>query len=183
MKIYTKTGDKGQTGLIGGTRVSKSDLRIEAYGTVDELNSFIGVLASQEILGEEALFLQKIQHRLFAVGSHLATDRSKTDINIASVIYENDIAEVEQHIDTLNEQLPELREFILPGGSFEGGLCHVCRAVSRRAERRIVELSSVYSIDEQIVMYVNRLSDYFFVLSRYITNNKGAQEIFWKKGE
>jgi cob(I)alamin adenosyltransferase len=182
MKIYTKTGDEGFTSLIGGTRASKADLRIEAYGTVDELNSFIGVLASFEVVGQEASFLEKIQHRLFAVGSHLATDRSKTGLDEASVIYEDDISEIEQHIDALNEHLPELRAFILPGGSFEGGICHVCRTVARRAERRVVELNIDYAIDIQIIKYINRLSDYFFVLSRFITLKKGNEEIFWKKG-
>lgn len=181
MKIYTKTGDEGKTGLIGGTRVLKNDVRIEAYGTVDELNSFIGLLASYENLSTEKEFLQKIQHRLFAIGSHLATDLSKVSLDVASIIKDSDISDIEIEIDRLNEKLPELMAFILPGGSTEGGICHVCRTVSRRAERRILDLYEDYSVDKQIVMYVNRLSDYFFVLSRFITIKKGCEEILWKK--
>ncbi len=181
MKIYTKTGDEGKTGLIGGTRVMKNDVRIEAYGTVDELNSFIGLLASYDLLKPEVHFLEKIQHRLFAVGSHLATDRSKINLHEASIIQPDDIKEIESEIDRLNENLPELRAFILPGGSTEGGICHICRTVSRRAERRILDLNDIYPVDKQIIMFVNRLSDYFFVLSRYITLKKGNKEILWKK--
>lgn len=181
MKIYTKTGDEGKTGLIGGTRVLKNDVRIEAYGTVDELNSFIGLLASYELLATEKDFLQKIQHHLFVIGSHLATDLSKVSLDVASIIRDRDISDIEIEIDRLNEKLPELTAFILPGGSTEGGICHVCRTISRRAERRILDLVGGYSVDKQIVMYVNRLSDYFFVLSRFITIKKGCEEILWKK--
>jgi len=181
MKIYTKTGDDGLTGLIGGTRVPKNDLRIEAYGTVDELNSFIGLLSSYPLLEEELEYLEKIQHRLFAVGSHLATDREKTAIDTASIISDEDISELESSIDRLNENLPALKAFILPGGSAEGSVCHVCRTVSRRAERRIMDVSQIYNIDKQIIIYINRLSDYFFVLSRFITLKKGNKEILWKK--
>ncbi len=181
MKIYTKTGDEGLTGLIGGTRVPKNDLRIEAYGTVDELNSFIGLLASYPQLDDELSFLEKIQHRLFAVGSHLATDREQTNMDEASIISDEDIAELEGSIDRITEKLPPLKAFILPGGSREGSVCHVCRTVSRRAERRITEVSQIYNIDKQIIIYINRLSDYFFVLSRFITLKKGNKEILWKK--
>lgn len=181
MKIYTKTGDEGLTGLIGGTRVPKNDLRIEAYGTVDELNSFIGLLASYPQLGEELEFLEKIQHRLFAVGSHLATDKEQTKVDAASIISNDDIAELEGSIDRITENLPPLKAFILPGGSEEGSVCHVCRTVSRRAERRIMDVNQIYNIDKQIIIYINRLSDYFFVLSRFITLKKGNKEILWKK--
>ncbi|MBP6634402.1 MAG: cob(I)yrinic acid a,c-diamide adenosyltransferase [Paludibacter sp.] len=181
MKIYTKTGDAGLTGLIGGTRVPKNDVRIEAYGTVDELNSFIGVLASYELVGDEAIFLEKIQHRLFAVGSHLATDTAKTNLNEASIVSDDDIRAIELEIDKLTQNLPPLTAFILPGGSTEGGICHVCRTVSRRAERRIMDVNEVHTIEKQIIMYMNRLSDYFFVLSRFITLKKGSKEILWKK--
>lgn len=181
MKIYTKTGDEGKTGLIGGTRVAKSDMRIEAYGTVDELNSHIGLLLSYEHTAENKEFLLQIQHLLFAVGSHLATDTSVTNINAASVISETEIGNVEVQIDNLNQNLPELRQFILPGGSAEGAQAHVCRTVARRAERRIVEMNEFYPIDIKIIKYINRLSDYFFVLSRFLTIHKGHKEIFWKK--
>lgn len=181
MKIYTKTGDEGLTGLIGGTRVSKNDVRIEAYGTVDELNSFIGLLASYPLLNEEIVFLEKIQHSLFAVGSHLATDKEQTSLNEASIITDNNILELESAIDRITENLPLLTAFILPGGSQEGSICHICRTISRRAERRIMDVNEIYSIDKQIIIYINRLSDYFFVLSRFITLKKGNKEILWKK--
>ncbi len=181
MKIYTKTGDAGLTGLIGGTRVPKNDVRIEAYGTVDELNSFIGVLASYDSLGDETLFLEKIQHCLFVVGSHLATDTTKTNLDQASIITDDDVKAIELEIDKLTQNLPPLTAFILPGGSTEGGICHVCRTVSRRAERRIMDINEVYTIEKQILIYMNRLSDYFFVLSRFITLKKGNKEILWKK--
>lgn len=181
MKIYTKTGDQGMTGLIGGTRVQKNDVRIEAYGTVDELNSLVGWLASYELMKFESEFLGKIQHLLFAIGSNLATDQTKIALNSASIISEEDILGIENEIDRLGENLPELRAFILPGGTQEGSLCHVCRTVSRRAERRILDISRDYDVDNQIIKYINRLSDYFFVLSRYVTIRKGGEEILWKK--
>ena len=181
MKIYTKTGDQGMTGLVGGTRVQKNDVRIEAYGTVDELNSLIGWLASYEFMEFESEFLSEIQHLLFSIGSNLATDRTKVTLNSASIIADEDILKIENEIDRLGEDLPELRAFILPGGTPEGSLCHVCRTVSRRAERRILDISNDYDIDNQIIKYINRLSDYFFVLSRYVTIRKGGKEILWKK--
>lgn len=181
MKIYTKTGDDGKTGLIGGTRVPKNDNRIEAYGTVDELNSFLGLLASYNLLKTEKYFLEKIQHRLFAIGSYLATDTTKTGVNEVSIIHENDIFEIEKEIDKLNENLPKLTNFILPGGSIEGSTCHICRTVSRRAERRILSLTDMYVIDIEIIKYINRLSDYFFILSRHITLSGGCKEIIWKQ--
>lgn len=181
MKIYTKTGDQGKTGLIGGTRVKKSDMRIEAYGTVDELNSHIGLLAAFIPDSDNRLFLLRIQHLLFSVGSYLATDTSVTSIKSASVITESQIEAVETEIDKLNLNLPALSQFILPGGSVEGAQCHICRTVSRRAERRIVELNDIYTVDNNIIKYMNRLSDYFFVLSRALTLEKGSEEIFWKK--
>jgi len=181
MKIYTKTGDQGMTGLVGGTRVQKNDVRIEAYGTVDELNSLIGWLASYEFMEFESEFLSEIQHLLFAIGSNLATDRTKIALNSASIISDDDILKIENEIDRLGENLPELRAFILPGGTPEGSLCHVCRTVSRRAERRILDIGNDYSVDNQIIKYINRLSDYFFVLSRYVTIHKGGKEILWKK--
>ena len=180
MKIYTKTGDKGETGLIGGTRVSKSDPRIEAYGTVDELNSFIGLLGSYEALSSESHMLETIQHRLFVIGSYLATDTSKTEISYKSIIKDTDITKIEAEIDRMNQLLPELNAFILPGGSTEGSICHVCRTISRRAERRIIDITKTQAIDNEIIIYINRLSDYFFILSRYISLKIGAKEILWK---
>ena len=180
MKIYTKTGDKGETGLIGGTRVSKSDPRIEAYGTVDELNSFVGLLGSYPALSTEKEVLEYIQHRLFVIGSYLATDTSKSEIGVFSVIRDEDIAKIESEIDRINQILPELTAFILPGGSIEGSFCHICRTISRRAERRIIELKKTQHIDNVIVIFTNRLSDYFFILSRYVSLRIGAKEILWK---
>ncbi len=181
MKIYTKTGDKGTTGLIGGTRVTKSDVRLEAYGTVDELNTQIGLLVAQGMDGEDKSFLQNIQNLLFTVGSNLATDTSKTDYKKASVMSEEYVQAVEQEIDRLNELLPPLTQFTLPGGTVKAAQCHVCRTVARRAERRIVEMGDVFPVDELIVKYVNRLSDYFFILSRKLLMDDKTEEIVWKQ--
>jgi cob(I)alamin adenosyltransferase len=181
MKLYTKTGDKGQTGLIGGTRVAKNDVRLEAYGTIDELNSFIGLLTTYMIPEEDIVFLRKIQHLLFSVGSHLATDTSKVAFHNASVLKGEDVECVENEIDRIDATLPPLSAFILPGGSPSGALAHVCRTVARRAERRMFDMNTDYPIDNHIFVYVNRLSDYFFVLSRYLTVFENGAEICWKK--
>lgn len=181
MKVYTKTGDKGQTGLIGGTRVPKNDIRLEAYGTVDELNSFIGLLCAYDIPKEDLAFLRSVQHNLFVVGSYLATDRSVVAVNNASVLSIDSIIDIEHQIDKLDERLPLLTAFILPGGSQASALCHVCRTVTRRAERRIYEMNSLFNVDEQILVYLNRLSDYFFIFSRYLNNIAEYEEILWKK--
>jgi cob(I)alamin adenosyltransferase len=180
MKIYTKTGDNGETGLIGGTRVSKSDVRIEAYGTVDELNSFIGMLMCYDAVGMQKDVLETIQNKLFVIGSHLATDTNVTKMSEKSIISETDILKIEDEIDKMNAELPELRAFILPGGSVEGSFCHICRTISRRAERRIIELDNLHSIDNHVIVYSNRLSDYFFTLARSISFKIGAKEILWK---
>ena len=180
-KLYTKTGDKGQTGLIGGTRVSKADIRLEAYGTVDELNAQIGLLVAEDLTPEHTVFLQFIQNLLFTVGSNLATDTTKTDYRVASVMKDEYITAIEQEIDRLDSQLTPLTNFILPGGSRKSALCHVCRTVSRRAERRIIEMSNVYETENKIIVFVNRLSDYFFVLSRYMLMEDQMQEILWKQ--
>jgi len=181
MKLYTKTGDKGQTGLIGGTRVAKNDVRLDAYGTVDELNSFIGLLTTYAIPEEDIAFLRKIQNLLFSVGSHLATDTSKVAFHSASVLVETDIECIEHEIDRLDAALPPLSSFILPGGSPSGALGHVCRTVARRAERRMFDMNQYYPVDNYIFIYINRLSDYFFVLSRHLTLFDNGKEICWKK--
>jgi cob(I)alamin adenosyltransferase len=181
MKLYTKTGDKGETGLIGGTRVAKNDVRLDAYGTVDELNSFIGLLTTYPITENELNFLRFIQNKLFSVGSHLATDLNKVTLDPASIIVENDIEQIERQIDYLDTFLPALSSFILPGGSQEGSICHVCRTITRRAERRIFDMNEMYEVDNHIIMFLNRLSDYFFALSRYLTLNSGGEEISWKR--
>jgi len=182
MKIYTKTGDEGKTGLIGGTRVWKNNPRIEAYGTIDELNSFTGLLRCEEIPEQEKAVLEIIQHKLFAIGSHLATDRSASDLKAASIIREKDILMLEDEMDRMDQHLPELTNFVLPGGSRANALCHVCRTVTRRAERRILDLREADAAPDALILkFVNRLSDYFFTLSRYLSDKQGVGEFFWKK--
>lgn len=181
MKLYTKTGDKGQTGLIGGTRVSKNDVRIEAYGTVDELNSFIGLLTTYDIQQENFNFLRNIQNNLFTIGSYLATDLNKTQPGKDSILRTDCIEQIEKEIDRLDSILPALTSFVLPGGSPSGALCHICRTITRRTERRIFDMNDKYLVDVQILVYFNRLSDYFFALSRQLTINSGFEEIYWKR--
>lgn len=177
-KIYTKTGDTGQTSLIGGTRVTKNAPPIEAYGTVDELNAFIGWLSTYPLEQKHVDLLQTIQHKLFNIGSNLATDLSKLPRTISTVISDEDIALLESEIDTLEGQLPPLQNFVLPGGSASGSLAHVCRTVTRRAERTVLNLTNY---DTQVLKYLNRLSDFFFVFSRYLTINECHTEYYWKK--
>lgn len=179
MKIYTKTGDKGTTSLVGGTRVPKTHIRLEAYGTVDELNSNLGLLITYLLDGKDKDFLQQVQDRLFAVGSHLATDRKKMELKEASIISSEQVEMVEREIDRLDTLLPPLSAFILPGGSRGAALCHVCRTVCRRAERRILALAEQVEIASELLAYVNRLSDYLFVLSRKMNQDDKKGEIFW----
>jgi len=181
MKLYTKTGDEGKTGLIGGTRVSKNDVRLEAYGTIDELNSFIGLLTAYSLKESDREFLRVIQNLLFTVGSHLATDTSKVPLNKASILSQDAIASVEKEIDRLDALLPALNSFVLPGGSQAGAMCHICRTVTRRAERRLLTMNEYHQIDNQILIFVNRLSDYFFALSRFLTIEISGKEIYWNK--
>jgi cob(I)alamin adenosyltransferase len=181
MKLYTKTGDNGLTGLIGGTRVHKNDIRIEAYGTIDELNSFMGLLISSDIEVAEIKFLQNIQHKLFTIGAYLATDTSKVELQDAVILESDEILLIETEIDRLDDLLPQLNSFILPGGSQSGSLAHVCRTITRRAERRLFDMSECYTVDKQVIMFINRLSDYFFALSRYLTIQTGGEEIYWKR--
>ena len=181
MKIYTKTGDGGETGLVGGTRVPKTDARLDAYGTVDELNSFVGLLLTYPMNNENRDFLQNIQHRLFTLGAYLATDQSKTTLHAASVLKSEEISAIEVEIDRLNEVLPPLQAFILPGGVGAAAVCHVCRSVARRAERNICQLLNVYPIDNLVLIYINRLSDYFFSLARFINMENKEKEICWKQ--
>ena len=177
--VYTKTGDKGTTALVGGTRVPKTHIRLEAYGTVDELNANIGLLMTYLNEVRDRNFLEKVQDKLFAVGSHLATDREKTSLHDASVISWEDVEQIENEIDAADEILPQLRSFVLPGGARGAAVCHICRTVCRRAERRILALSESCTISPELLAYVNRLSDYLFVLSRKINLNEGKEEIFW----
>lgn len=179
MKIYTKTGDEGNTGLFGGKRLPKDDLRIEAYGTVDELNSHIGLLRDQEANKEQLSTLLEIQDRLFTMGSLLATDPEKSNLKLPE-LHESDILLLEKEIDKMNESLPEMKSFVLPGGHQTVSFCHIARCVCRRAERRVVTLAQVAQINPLIVKYLNRLSDYLFVLSRMLSHKLNAPETPWK---
>jgi cob(I)alamin adenosyltransferase len=178
MKIYTKSGDKGKTSLLSGERVEKSDIRIHAYGTIDELNSFIGVLNALEIAKRHKKFLLQIQNKLFNIGSLIAV-RKEVSFELP-VITADDVLLLENEIDTLTDELPVLKEFIIPGGDFVSAQCHVCRSVCRRAERLVIELAQTEPADDLIVKYLNRLSDYFFVLARKNTYEKNLTEIVWK---
>ena len=179
MKIYTKTGDKGTTALFGGKRVDKDDIQIEAYGTVDELNSYLGSLISLvEPLTDIVAHLKKTQAILFDIGSHLASDGT-ADKYLPALDPQNIVA-LETAMDNMTSQLPELKSFILPGGNQRIAQAHICRTVCRRAERRIIALSKhTEASTNEIVKYVNRLSDYFFVLARYISLKDGIDEIKW----
>ncbi|MGL5888303.1 MAG: cob(I)yrinic acid a,c-diamide adenosyltransferase [Bacteroidia bacterium] len=179
MKIYTKTGDKGQTSLIGGTRVPKHHIRIEAYGTVDELNSWIGVL--RDSIAETAVtdLLIEIQDRLFTMGSLLAADPEKSKMKLPE-LEAADITRLELAIDAMNEELPPMRSFVLPGGHIIVSHCHIARCVCRRAERNVTHLAETAELNPLISQYLNRLSDYLFVLSRKLTKDLGATETPWK---
>ena len=177
MKIYTKTGDKGMTSLVGGTRVEKYHLRLECYGTIDELNSHIGLLLDSSESTEIKEILLKIQHSLFNIGSYLATENPKE--SSMPLIKKNDIAFLEKKIDEYVSQLPELKNFILPSGHPLASQSHIARTVCRRAERNIIKLSQEIEIQENVIMYVNRLSDFLFVLARKIIKDFNKSEITW----
>ena len=178
--LYTRTGDAGATSLVGGERVAKTHIRLEAYGTVDELNACLGLLATYATDERDAAALRRVQHTLFAVGSQLATDTTRTPLRTASVVQAAQVRALEAEIDRLDSLLPPLRAFVLPGGSRGAALCHVCRTVCRRAERRILSLSAEAEIAPQLLAYVNRLSDYLFVLSRKMNQDEKKGEIFWQ---
>jgi cob(I)alamin adenosyltransferase len=176
-KIYTKTGDKGDTSLFGGKRLPKNHLRIETYGTVDELNSYIGLV--RDVLENEKFrsVLKEIQDRLFTIGSNLASDPAKS--MITPDVLESDVELLEKEIDRMNENLPDLKNFILPGGHQYVSFCHLARCVCRRAERLVVALNLEEKVEPIIIHYLNRLSDYLFVLSRQISCDLGVEEIPW----
>jgi cob(I)alamin adenosyltransferase len=181
LKIYTKTGDGGKTSLIGGTKVPKSHIRIHAYGTVDELNAFIGLLGDQLADTHSRELLREIQDRLFTIGSSLACDPEKDIAMKIPDLGESDINLLETEIDTMTGKLPEMKSFILPGGHVAVSTAHICRTVCRRAERLIVELDAQEPLSQPLVIkYLNRLSDYLFVLARYIGFLNGIAEIKWK---
>jgi cob(I)alamin adenosyltransferase len=178
-KIYTKTGDKGQTSLIGGTRIPKFDIRIEAYGTVDELNSSIGLVRDQNIDEHSKHILIEIQDRLFTIGSLLAADPASNKM-ILPQIFESDIELLEKEIDLMNDNLPEMKSFVLPGGHTTVSFCHIARCICRRAERCVLRLNEEQPVNELIYKYLNRLSDYLFVLSRQFSKDLQAAETPWK---
>ena len=181
LKIYTKTGDKGTTSLIGGTKVPKSHLRIEAYGTTDELNSYIGLCRDLLSDDQSRKILQEIQDRLFTIGSSLACDPEKETKMKIPDLKEEDVVLLENEIDRMNEVLPEMKNFILPGGHSSLSHLHIARCVCRRAERCCVRLEmEKEEIEPIIIKYLNRLSDHLFVLSRYIGHQLNVAEIPWK---
>ncbi len=185
MKIYTKTGDKGKTALFGGTKVPKHHIRIESYGTVDELNSHLGLVRDQDIDTHSKGILATIQNKLFTVGAILATDPEKAvlksgkeRLNIPKISSE-DIELLEQEIDNMNEALPPMTHFILPGGHQTVSFCHIARCVCRRAERLAAALNDLEPFQPETLMYLNRLSDYLFVLARKLSKDLQADEVQW----
>jgi cob(I)alamin adenosyltransferase len=180
MKIYTKTGDQGKTSLIGGTRVLKFHPRIEAYGTIDELNSYIGLIRDHDIAPHFKEILLEIQDRLFTAESLVALDpASKIEVKLPQ-LHDLDIELLEKEIDAMNEVLPELSSFILPGGHPVVSYCHVARCVCRRAERLIIRLNQSQTVPDKVIPYLNRLSDYLFVLARRLGKDVNATETPWK---
>jgi cob(I)alamin adenosyltransferase len=171
-KIYTCTGDDGSTGLANGDRVDKSSIRVEAMGNLDELNSLIGVIEASDISSDISGYLLNIQHRLFDIGGEIATPGSATNAPAS-------VDRLEELIDSYNEDLPALKEFILPGGSLSASLCHLTRSVCRRCERSLVELSHTEYLNPESLRYINRLSDLLFVLARTLNQGKGGKEILW----
>ena len=185
MKIYTKTGDAGTTALFGGSRVPKHNIRIESYGTVDELNSIIGIIRSHEIDEHSKNILVQIQKKLFTIGSTLATDPKKAVLKSGKErlkiekVNEGHIELLEKEMDTMNAELPELTHFILPGGNAAVSYCHIARTVCRRAERRTTLLNETETLDPLVLKYLNRLSDYLFVLARKLSKDLSVEEIQW----
>ncbi len=179
MKIYTKKGDTGETSLIGGTRVPKCSMRIESYGTVDELNSHLGLIRDQEINSKYKTQILEIQDRLFTIGSSLASDPGKSKMKIPG-LFDEDVENLERWMDEMDGDLPEMKSFVLPGGHPTVSICHIARCVCRRAERIVVDLMQNEHVDEVVPRYINRLSDYLFVLSRKLTQDLGAIESPWK---
>ena len=180
MKIYTKKGDKGKTQLLGGSIVDKNHIKLECYGAIDELNSFIGNICDQEIRVFHKEILFNIQNQLFNLGSIISFDGGKDKIQLPNITTQN-IKMLEKAIDKMEEELPMLKAFILPSGHPSASKCHIARTVCRRAERNLVALSQEEQIDNLYIQYLNRLSDYLFVLARTILKDKNGQEIQWQK--
>ena len=179
-KVYTRRGDMGKTSLVGGQRVSKASVRLEAYGTVDELSSHLGLLATMLADGSDKEMIIRIQNCLFNVCTNLATDQEQTELYPSAYLPDGEIEAMEQKVDEIMKMLPERQGFVLPGGTKEAAQAHVCRTVCRRAERRIVALSEVAKITPSVLQYVNRLSDYLFVLAKKINFNANHSEIVWQ---
>lgn len=180
-KVYTKTGDDGTTGLVGGTRVKKYDARLEAYGTVDELNASIGVLRSLDLSDDVVDLLIQVQNKLFNIGSRLASDEKGNAYTAGLKIREEHIKTLENAIDKFEEDLPELSNFVLPGGELSVAQCHVARTICRRAERRILEYAENNTVQGETIKYINRLSDFLFVLARKLTFDNNVEEVLWSK--
>lgn len=178
-KVYTKTGDKGTTSLVGGVRISKNDTRIEAYGTVDELNSQMGLMAVYIDDEQLARSVERIQANLFNVGTHLATDQSQTPLYASAKLPEGETEALEAEIDRMLAEMPETMGFVLPGGTLAAAQAHVCRTICRRAERRVVALAETAVVAEDIQRYLNRLSDYLFVLAKKLNFMAGQSEKLW----
>lgn len=178
MKIYTKTGDEGSTGLFGGKRVSKAELRIEAYGTIDELNSYVGLLRDQKVNQSRKNVLVRIQDRLFTIGSLLATEPGNTKVKVPA-LKEEDVVMLEKEIDDMESALEPMKSFVLPGGHESVSFGHITRTVCRRAERLVIRLHHEEPVNAVIIHYLNRLSDYFFVLCRKMTKELNAEETPW----
>ena len=179
-RVYTRTGDKGTTSLVGGVRISKSDVRLEAYGTVDELSAHLGLLAAMMPENSDRDTIVRIQNTLFNVGTHLATDQRQTPLYSSAHLPDGEVSFLEQEIDRLMGLLPERQGFILPSGTPAAAQAHVARTVCRRAERRIAALAETAVVGDEVQQYVNRLSDYLFVLAKIINFNSGQSEIIWK---
>lgn len=178
MKIYTKVGDEGLTSLWGGKRVSKASLRIDAYGTIDELNVHIGLIRSVIKEKNQITLLEEVQRMLFTFGAHLAADPDKKGLKLPKINNEQ-VLDIEKSIDHMEDKLPQLTSFILPGGDLEVSYCHLGRVVCRRAERMVIALNDESEVNPAIIIYLNRLSDYLFVLSRYVAKLNGANELPW----
>ncbi|GAA4794592.1 cob(I)yrinic acid a,c-diamide adenosyltransferase [Olivibacter ginsenosidimutans] len=178
MKIYTKTGDSGLTTLIGGTRVPKDHIRVACYGTIDELNSYIGLVRCYAISSATDTQLEEIQQLLFAIGAVLAADPEKSNMKLYALTT-SDVKFLEKAIDQMDGELPTLKHFILPGGSILVSTIHIARCVCRRAERLVVQLASATSVPENVVIYLNRLSDYLFILARKMAKDTDTKEIIW----
>ncbi len=178
--IYTKGGDKGKTSLVGGSRVSKTHIRLEAYGTTDELNSYVGWLNCAIKDENTNAFLLFVQHRLFNIGAYLASETEKEDAIKIDTVTAPHVERIEQEIDRIDALLPKINRFILPGGNEAASRAHICRTITRRSERLVYRVAENFPVAEEIFAFLNRLSDYFFVLARY-ESNKTSQELYWEK--